>query len=201
MFPKSQAIKARPLTLPSLLSVKASLVLVFLLGLGIGISFEPLSHSSNVPLPVGHATMKACFSPGGGCTEAIVTAIHSANTSIDVMAYALTSSVIAKALVKAHERGVKVRILVDRSQLKTKHSQVSFLLQKGISVSIDPAAGIAHNKVMIFDNESLLTGSFNFSQAAEIRNAENLLLIHDPSLARLYKQNWEERAKRAKPLF
>lgn len=176
------------------------MVIVFLLGMGLGISFQPLSHSSDVSLPMGQATMKACFSPGGGCTETIVSAIHSANVSIEVMAYALTSSPIAKALVSAHERGVTVRILVDRSQLKAKKSQLSFLLQRGIPVYIDPAVGIAHNKVMIFDNESLLTGSFNFSQAAETKNAENLLVIHDPALARLYKQNWEERAKRARPL-
>lgn len=54
---------------------------------------------------------------------------------------------------------------------------------------------------MIFDERYVLTGSFNFSQAAETKNAENLLLIDDPALAQVYKKNWDYRARKAQQLF
>jgi phospholipase D len=115
------------------------------------------------------------------------------------MAYSFTSKPIAEALVTAHTRGVKVHILIDKSQLKEKHSQLSYLGQNGLSVFIDSAQGIAHNKVMIFDDRFVLTGSFNFSKAAESRNAENIVIIDDPTLADIYRKNWEGRRENASP--
>jgi phosphatidylserine/phosphatidylglycerophosphate/cardiolipin synthase-like enzyme len=49
---------------------------------------------------------------------------------------------------------------------------------------------IAHNKIIIVDEKIVLTGSFNFSKAAEERNAENLLIINNPEIAKLYIENW-----------
>ncbi|HCA81727.1 MAG TPA: phospholipase D family protein, partial [Bacteroidetes bacterium] len=60
----------------------------------------------------------------------------------------------------------------------------------GISVFIDHVHAIAHNKVMIIDNESIITGSFNFSKAAEERNAENILIIQNKQLAAKFLENW-----------
>ena len=98
----------------------------------------------------------------------------------------------------AFDRGVDVKILIDKSQLRAKHSQLSFISRKGVPVFIDPAVGIAHNKVMIIDERMILTGSFNWSKAADSKNAENLLFIDDPSLAQIYKKNWEQRTNQAK---
>lgn len=156
------------------------------------------AHSSEPMASSYQAPFQAYFSPYGGCTKSIVEAIGEAKTSIYVMAYGFTSKPIGAALLEAHGRGVEVKILIDRSQLKAKHSQLPVFLQKGIAVFIDPASGIAHNKVMIFDEERVLTGSFNFSHGAETKNAENILFIQDPGLASLYKQNWENRAKSAR---
>lgn len=115
------------------------------------------------------------------------------------MAYSFTSQPIADALVTAHHRGVDVRILIDKSQLKEKYSQLNYLSQSGLSLFIDSAQGIAHNKVMIFDDRYVLTGSFNFSKSAESRNAENIVIIDDASLAEIYQKNWEERREKAQP--
>lgn len=167
-------------------------LIAFLFGISVGAAFYPLSHTVHTTSP----EIEVYFSPGGYCTEKIIRAIDASKSSIYVMAYSFTSSPIAQALLRAHERGVNVKLLIDRSQLKAKHSQLHFLLQQGIPVFIDYAVGIAHNKVMVFDGEHVLTGSFNFTHAAETKNAENILLIHDPSLARLYQQNWEERIRR-----
>ena len=114
--------------------------------------------------------------------------------------YAFTSLPIAQALVEAFERGVEVKVLIDKSQLNGKYSQLSFLSQKNIPLFIDPAIGIAHNKTMIIDEKFVLTGSFNWTEAAESRNAENILFIEDPSLAQTYKENWDKRVRRAKSL-
>ena len=64
-------------------------------------------------------------------------------------------------------------------------------LPTGIPVRIDAKHAIAHNKVMIIDGETVITGSFNFTKAAEESNAENLLIIHDKKLAELYTKNWQ----------
>ncbi len=47
----------------------------------------------------------------------------------------------------------------------------------GIPTYIDDRHAIAHNKIMILDRSTLITGSFNFTKAAEEKNAENLLVI------------------------
>ena len=100
------------------------------------------------------------------------------------MAYSFTSQPIAEALVAAYAKGVDVKILIDKSQLKEQYSQLGFLAQNDLPIFIDSAQGIAHNKVMILDDRHVLTGSFNFSKAAESRNAENIVIIDDSSLAK-----------------
>jgi len=133
-----------------------------------------------------------CFSPKGGCTEAIVRELDNAKTSILVQAYSFTSAPIAKALVSAHERGVKVEILLDKSHLTSQYTSAPFVAKAGIPVKIDSAHDIAHNKIMIIDGETVITGSFNFTKSAEDKNAENLLIIWDKALAEKYTKNWQE---------
>jgi len=138
------------------------------------------------------------FSPGGQCIPFIEQAIGMAQKQILVQAYAFTSARITQALIDAHKRGLIVKVLVDRSQLTAKGSQVKKVVDNGISVAIDIVPGIAHNKVMIIDDAYVLTGSFNWSNAAEYRNAENLLLINDSHINKIYKNNWVKRATTAK---
>jgi phosphatidylserine/phosphatidylglycerophosphate/cardiolipin synthase-like enzyme len=152
--------------------------------------------------PLGFSQESACkwqvyFSPEGGCTEAIVKELGQAKTSVLVQAYSFTSAPIAKALLDAHKRRVKVEVLLDKSQTGKKggYSPATFLLNQGISVKIDAVHAIAHNKVMMIDGETVITGSFNFIKAAEENNAENLLVIRDRNLASHYTRNWEEHAK------
>jgi phosphatidylserine/phosphatidylglycerophosphate/cardiolipin synthase-like enzyme len=57
---------------------------------------------------------------------------------------------------------------------------------------------IAHNKVMIFDGQTVETGSFNFTDAAQYHNAENMLIIHNQALAQKYLANWEKRKQQSK---
>lgn len=130
------------------------------------------------------------FSPDGGCTAAIVAELAKATNSVQVQAYSFTSVDLARALLAAHKRGVLVRVVLDKSQRSTKYSSADFLLHAGIETWIDDRHAIAHNKVMIIDKAVVITGSFNFTKAAESQNAENLLILRDRALADRYLENW-----------
>ncbi len=138
-------------------------------------------------------TIDVYFSPRGGATEAIVREIASARSEILVQAYSFTSAPIAKALLDARKRGVRVEVVLDRSQRKEKYTSADFLLHGGIDTYIDSRHAISHNKIMIIDRITLITGSFNFTKAAEEKNAENLLVMkNNRPLADRYILNFAE---------
>jgi phosphatidylserine/phosphatidylglycerophosphate/cardiolipin synthase-like enzyme len=97
--------------------------------------------------------------------------------------------------MKAHERGVKVDVVLDKKQGTDKNSQATFLSNAGIRVLIDSKHGKAHDKIIIVDEETVITGSYNFTNACEKDNAENLLVIHDKNLAKRYIKNWNFHAQ------
>jgi len=132
------------------------------------------------------------FSPHGGCTDAVVKQLDGAKESVLVQAYSFTSVPIAKAIVDAHKRGVKVQVILDKSQRTEKYSSATFLQNEGVPVFIDAKHAIAHNKVMVIDGRIVITGSFNFTKAAEESNAENLLVIPDADMATQYTKNWQD---------
>jgi len=139
------------------------------------------------------------FSPHGGCTEAVVKELDAAKSTVLVQAYSFTSAPIAKALVDAQKRGVKVEIILDKSQRTEKYSSADFVLHAGIPTKIDAEHQIAHNKVMVIDDGTVITGSFNFTKNAEENNAENLLVIRDKTLADKYTANWKAHAAHSEP--
>ncbi len=139
---------------------------------------------------------RVCFTPGENCTGEIVDALSAARHTVYVQAYSFTSQPIAGALVAAKKRGVDVRVILDKSQYKAeKYSASTFLEHQDIPVWIDSRPAIAHNKIMILDGETVITGSFNFTKAAQEKNAENLLIIRDAALAEQYSSNWNLRQK------
>ena len=142
-------------------------------------------------LTLKYTPVSLYFSPRCGGQKAIVDAIGQAKESVYVQAYSFTSAPIAKALVDAAKRGVQVEAILDKSQRKATYTGATFLRNEGIPVYIDVAHAIAHNKVMVVDGQTVVTGSFNFTKAAEERNAENLLILNDPDLAKTYLENWE----------
>jgi len=139
------------------------------------------------------------FIPKGGCTNAIINEIEQAKTEILVQAYSFTSAPIAKALVDAHKRGVSVEAILDKSQRTEKYSGATFLANNRIPVYIDAAHAIAHNKIIIIDKQTVITGSFNFTKAAESKNAENLLIITSKDLADYYLDNWQGHRRHSEP--
>ncbi|MEI7606956.1 MAG: phospholipase D family protein [Rhodospirillaceae bacterium] len=140
-----------------------------------------------------------CFTPGGECTDIVVREVDAARRQVLVQAYSFTSAPIAEALVKAKRRGVDVRTVLDKSQKTERYSGATFLANGGVPVLIDSAHAIAHNKVMVIDGATVITGSFNFTKAAQERNAENLLVIRDAAIAAMYGRNWQEHAEHSEP--
>ncbi len=145
--------------------------------------------------PGNSPAIEVYFSPKGGCTEAVVRELRAGKQTVLVQAYSFTSAPIAKALVDAHKRGVKVQVILDKSQRTDKYSSATFLHNAGIPTSIDAAHAIAHDKVMVIDGAVVITGSFNFTKAASERNGENLLIVRDRQLAAKYAANWEAHFK------
>src|SRR2546427_2102088 len=146
------------------------------------------------------ARVAVYFSPNGGATDAVVHEVHAATQQILVQAYSFTSAPIAKALVDAHKRGVKVLAVLDKSNETEKYSAATSLLNAGIQTLIDDQHAIAHNKVIVIDSAPVITGSFNFPKAAEEKNAENLLVMKDaPEMVKAYEANIQAHAAHAHP--
>jgi phosphatidylserine/phosphatidylglycerophosphate/cardiolipin synthase-like enzyme len=162
-----------------------SLIILLILFLSSCQAQEPPKAPQSLP------PIEVYFSPKGGCTEAVVKEIDAAQSVILVQAYSFTSAPIAKALVDAHKRGVDIRVILDKSQRSEKYSSADFVLHAGIPIWIDAKHAIAHNKIMVIDDQTIITGSFNFTKNAEENNAENLLVIRSSELATTYTANWK----------
>jgi phosphatidylserine/phosphatidylglycerophosphate/cardiolipin synthase-like enzyme len=141
------------------------------------------------------------FSPKGGCTDAIIKELANAKTGIRIQAYSFTSAPIAKAVVDANKNGIDTKVILDKSQRTERYSSADFLAHAGVSVLIDARHKIAHNKIMIIDSNSVITGSFNFTKSAEEENAENLLIIRNAELAAKYLANWNIHSRHSEPYF
>ena len=163
----------------SVLLIVLSIILIF-----------PMAHATGLILK--NTPVQVYFSPKGGCTEAIVSAIEKSKSEILVQAYSFISTPIAKALLQAHKKGVHVEAVLDRSQRSEKYTSATYLSNGGIPTFIDSRHAIAHNKIMIIDRETVITGSFNFTKAAEDKNAENLLIIKSKELAETYLDNYQQ---------
>lgn len=137
----------------------------------------------------GQPFLPPCFEPADDCIRVLVDEIDAAEREILVMAYLFTERSVAAALASAVERGVTVRMIVDRRRVS---DLMATLPSEGIELLTDPV-DVQHNKIMIFDRRRVATGSQNYTRGSR-NNAENLLLIdHAPTVA-AYVENWMNRA-------
>jgi phosphatidylserine/phosphatidylglycerophosphate/cardiolipin synthase-like enzyme len=151
-------------------------------------------------------SIQVAFTPGADAGELIVDAIRDAKAQILVQAYSFTHRAIAGALVAARQRGVDVQVVADREQRDSiETSRIDYLAEQGVPVYLDGEHSAAHSKVMIIDNGQsdpvVVTGSFNFTTAAQYRNAENLLVLRgNTALADAYAANWRRHRAHSIPL-
>ena len=133
-----------------------------------------------------------CFTPPHKqCGHFISNHINQAKESIYVQAYGFTHTEIIDSLIEAKKRGVIVEIILDSSNfLAKKLAFIEELKRLGIKIHKAKVSGIAHNKIMVIDKKKVITGSFNFTESADKRNAENVLIVVDKRLAKKYFDNW-----------
>ncbi len=133
-------------------------------------------------IPAGYA-----FSPSDHVRALLVRELSQAQRTVDVMAYSFTGSEMAVQLRELVNRGVKVRCLFDAGQAANKASRDEFLKLVGAEVHLSAnRSGKMHHKVIIIDNRTVITGSYNYSANAEYRNDENILIVRSPAVAELY---------------
>lgn len=121
--------------------------------------------------------IQTLFSPNGGCTTEIIRRIDNAKKSIYVLSYVLTSFKIALALHTAFKAKVDVQVVCDAKGSVIKGSMINDLHKGNIPIWLDHKHNIMHNKVMIIDEGTVITGSFNWTDNAEHFNGENLLIL------------------------
>ena len=136
-----------------------------------------------------------CFTPPHKqCGHFISNHINQAKESIYVQAYGFTHTEIINSLIEAKKRGIEVEIILDSSNFSEKKEPLlNELKDAGIKIYKAKVSGIAHNKIMIIDKQKVITGSFNFTESADKRNAENVLVVVDKRLAKDYLGNWVNR--------
>lgn len=145
-----------------------------------------------IPYPevkVGNSTVRVYFSPKGGTREAVAEELRKAKVSIKFMAFSLTDLEIDTILFDKFKQGLKVEGIFDGCML-SKYSLYQKFLENKIPAWIDGNQALLHNKVFIIDNQTIITGSYNFSKNAENNNNENTLIIHSPQLALNYNQEY-----------
>lgn len=139
---------------------------------------------------VNNIKIENYFCPEDWCANRVIEALSTAESSIDFMTFSFTHDQIGDMLVKKHSEGVKVRGIFEKSQ-KNAYTEYERLLQSGMDVTWDGNKYNMHNKVFIIDNSIVVTGSFNPSANADERNDENILIIHDPGIAKRYSEIFE----------
>jgi phosphatidylserine/phosphatidylglycerophosphate/cardiolipin synthase-like enzyme len=152
-------------------------------------------------------TVQYAFAPHDSADLMIIEALDAAREQILMQAYSFTHRRIADALMRAQRRGVDVRVIADQEQTaQLDPTLMRALARSGIAVLVDPQHAAAHNKIIIIDgtraNCAVMTGSFNFTYAAQNRNAENALILRgNPPLCAAYQRNWNEHRAHSLPYY
>ncbi|MBC8083507.1 MAG: nuclease [Hymenobacter sp.] len=134
---------------------------------------------------------EAYFSPGPECVAAIRRFIGQAAHQLDICVFTVADDRLTEALLAAHRRGLRVRLLTDNDKLLDRGSDVRQLATAGVPVRTDNTAYHMHHKFAVADGRTLLTGSYNWTRSAAEYNLENLLITDDSALALRYTQEFE----------
>ena len=164
----------------------------------------------SIPLTLfAEMVVQTCFSPQGKCSSHILREIETAKQELLIAVYAFTSDDLAGALVQAKKRGVAVQVVIDREfdRINDNSKGKFFDAQKIAVRRVSGAAtnptgkepGLMHQKFAVIDRRVVLTGSYNWTHAAEHRNDENLLMFRDASpVAEEYRKTflrlWERKS-------
>lgn len=140
-----------------------------------------------------------CFSRTERCDDLLISLMGGARERIYVAVYSFTSDRLAEALIGARNRGVDVRVVMERERSNEQGSEYPRLLGAGVEVRLDASPGLMHHKFMVIDGEIVVTGSYNWSAAAEERNDENLVVIRDRDVAGAFEREFERLWSQSSP--
>ena len=149
-----------------------------------------VANTSNGTSVSSSKTITVCFTPNKVCEQNIVAKIRTAKHRIRVQAYSFTDADLGNALVDMKKTGVDVMVILDKSNKTSPSGKMSQMVAAGIPTRIDSPTGIAHSKIILIDDDLVITGSYNFSKNAYSANAENSLMITSAELMKEYLSNF-----------
>jgi phosphatidylserine/phosphatidylglycerophosphate/cardiolipin synthase-like enzyme len=130
------------------------------------------------------------FCPNDECESRVVFAFDNAKESIHIAMYSFTSEGIADAAIRANNRGLEVKVVLDNLQAGSKNSAYNTLISNNVNARIRKGKGAMHHKFAVIDNGLTITGSFNFTKNANERNHENLVFIFSEKTAREFEDEF-----------
>ena len=146
-----------------------------------------LSNLAPQPFPV---PVSAHFCPYEQCLDIVIGHLAAATETIWVQAYTFTQDHLARALLQAHHRGVDVQVIACRSRHRDGFQRLPDLARAGVPCYWDGQHRIAHDKCCLIDHLWVLTGSINWSLAAQSSGETLLVLGPDRHLTARFEQNW-----------
>lgn len=141
--------------------------------------------------PVGVHQEQVAFSPGTECLGLILQQVQRAKETLDICVFTLSDDRIAEALLAAHRRGVRLRLLTDNDKAFDAGSDVDRLRRAGVPVAVDHSPAHMHHKFALVDGRWLLNGSYNWTRGACEHNEENLVLSNHPVLVQRFAARFE----------
>ena len=151
------------------------------------------------------ANIETAFTPGEDIAGLIVKRIGEAKKSVQMQAYLFTDRRIANALLAARKRGVAVEIVGDAAQQQAGGlPHLKALERAGAKVYVNGTLASSHNKIVIVDGGSdgaaVITGSYNFTRAAQAKNAENVVVISgNRAVTDRFVENFEALRRQSTP--
>lgn len=137
------------------------------------------------------AAPEALFSPGGAIVERVAAMFDAARHTVDVCVFTITDDRIARAMDRAYDRGVKLRVVTDDDKSGDLGSDIAKLARRGVRVRDDASEVHMHHKFAIFDGNRVLTGSYNWTRSANDRNFENAVVASEPGLVRQFQTEFD----------
>mmetsp|Transcript_14011 Transcript_14011/g.55235 ORF Transcript_14011/g.55235 Transcript_14011/m.55235 type:complete len:183 (-) Transcript_14011:36-584(-) len=118
--------------------------------------------------------------------------IKAAQNTMDICVFSITCNDIANEIVAAHQRGVRVRVITDDDQMKSRGSDIADLIAKGIPVRNDNSPFHMHHKFVIIDSRVLMNGSFNWTRQAVLNNRENVVVSRSGTLVYAFQAEFQK---------
>lgn len=134
---------------------------------------------------------EAYFSPGDNCPGAITGLLNRTQKCVDICVFTITDDRISDSIIETRNRGVEVRIISDNDKAADFGSDIRRSESVGVQVVIDQSEYHMHHKFAIFDRRITLTGSYNWTRSAAEFNEENILVTHDPHVARRFQEEFD----------